>query len=94
MALQFEWDPARAASDLAKHGVSFPEAATLFADPLSVTVTAPRHSQGKALLAILGPSDRGRLLAVLHAERDDRIRLISAREATRAERAAYEAESL
>lgn len=90
MALEFEWDAAKAASNLAKHGVSFPEAGTVFADPLSVTVPDPRHSHGEARFAIFGVSSRGRVLAVLHTERGGRVRLISAREATRRERAAYE----
>ena len=90
MALQFEWDPAKAAANLAKHGVSFAEAGTVFADPLSDTVAAPRHSHREARFAIFGVSARGRVLAVLHAEREGRVRLISAREATRRERAAYE----
>ena len=94
MALAFEWDPEKAATNLAKHGVSFPEAATVFRDPLSVTVPDPRHSHGEARFAIFGVSDRGRLLAVLYTERTDRLRLISAREATRRERAAYEADAL
>ena len=63
---------------------------TVFADPLSVTVADPRHSREEARFAIFGVSDRGRVLAVLHTDRGDRIRLISAREATRRERAAYE----
>jgi uncharacterized DUF497 family protein len=94
MALAFEWDPAKAATNLAKHGVSFPEAASVFADPLSVTVPDPRHSHGEARFAIFGVSNRGRLLAVLYTERTERFRLISAREATRRERAAYEADAL
>jgi uncharacterized protein len=94
MALAFEWDPAKAATNLAKHGVSFPEAATVFADPLSVSVPDPRHSHGEARFAIFGVSDRGRLLAVLYTERAERLRLISAREATRLERASYEADAL
>jgi uncharacterized protein len=90
MALLFEWDPAKAATNLAKHGVSFAEASTVFGDPLALLVADPRHSHGEARVAIFGRSTRGRLLAVLHTERAERIRLISAREATRHERAVYE----
>ena len=90
MALLFEWDPAKAASNLAKHGVSFAEASTVFGDPLALMVPDPRHSHGEVRFAIFGTSTRGRLLAVLHTERGERIRLISAREATRHERAVYE----
>ena len=95
MALEFAWDPAKAAANAAKHGVTFAEASTVFADPLSVTVPDPRHSQDEPRFAIFGVSDRGRVLAVLHTERGQaRVRLISAREATRRERAAYEEEAL
>lgn len=90
MALPFEWDADKAATSLAKHGVSFEEASTVFADALSATIPDPRHSQGEARFAILGMSARGRLLAVFHTERGPRTRIISAREATRRERATYE----
>ena len=88
--MEFEWDPAKAAANLATHGVSFEEASTVFGDPLSVTKPDARHSHGEERFAILGLSARGRLLAVYHAERGERIRIISAREATRRERADYE----
>jgi uncharacterized protein len=90
MALLFEWDPGKAEGNLAKHGVSFDEASTVFSDPLSVTVIDPRHSVDEERLVTFGRSGRGRLLAVMHAERAERIRIISAREATRNERTAYE----
>jgi uncharacterized DUF497 family protein len=90
MALHFEWDPAKAEANLAKHGVSFDEASTVFGDPLSVTVTDPRHSRGEERLVTFGLSASGRLLAVMYAERGERVRLISAREVTRSERTAYE----
>ena len=90
MALEFEWDSAKAASNLAKHGVGFEEAVTVFDDPLSITVTDPDHSLREVRLVIFGRSSGARLLAVMHTERGERIRIISAREATRAERDAYE----
>lgn len=96
MAFAFEWDPAKAAINLAKHRVSFDEASTVFADPLSSTFPDPGHSLGEERLVIFGVSHRGRLLAVMHTERRrsregaDVIRIFSAREATRAERTAYE----
>lgn len=90
-AFEFEWDPAKAAENLGKHGVSFEEASTVFGDPLSLTTPDPRHSQDEPRFAILGTSVIGRLLAVYHAERTGRIRIISAREATRRERSDYEA---
>ena len=88
--LEFEWDTDKAAANQAKHGVSFEEATTAFADPRSFSVPDPRHSQGEARFAILGRSARGRLLAVFFTERGARTRIISAREATRRERGTYE----
>jgi len=90
MAYTFDWDPDKAARNRAKHGVTFAEAATVFGDPLAVTVPDRAHSLGEPRFAIFGRSDRGRVLAVQHTERDDLIRLISAREATRHERSQYE----
>jgi uncharacterized protein len=90
MALRFSWDPRKAASNRRKHGVSFEEAASAFADPLSVTVPDPDHSVAEARFLLLGRSDRQRLLVVAHAERGDEIRLISARLATCRERRQYE----
>ncbi len=90
MALRFSWDAAKARANVAKHGVSFEEAVTVFADPLSVTIPDPRHSLGETRLVEFGLSHRGRVLAVMHVEREDTIRLISAREATRSERNTYE----
>jgi uncharacterized DUF497 family protein len=91
--MEFEWDPQKAARNLQRHGVSFAEAATVFADPLSVTVADPDHSTAEDRFLIVGQSYRGRLLIVSFAERGNRIRIISARELTRAERKAYEEET-
>lgn len=66
--------------------MSFPEAATVFGDPLAATVPHRPHSHGEERFATCGTSERGRVRAVQHTERDQRIRLISAREATRHER--------
>jgi uncharacterized protein len=93
MALEFEWYSAKAVSNLAKHGVGFDEAVTVFDDPLSTTVIDPDHSRREERLVIFGRSSGGRNLAVMHTERGDRVRIISAREATRAERDAYEEEA-
>ena len=90
MAIAFEWDAVKATANLAKHGVSFGEASTVFQDPLSVTVPDPRHSQNEERFAILGRSARGRLLAVFHIEGDQRVRIVSARPPTRRERGVYE----
>lgn len=90
--MEFEWDPQKATKNLRKHEVSFTEAATVFDDPLSITVADPDHSAEEDRLIIVGQSYRRRLLIVSFAERGDRIRIISARELTRVERRAYEEE--
>ncbi len=93
MALLFEWDPKKAERNLKAHGVSFDEASTAFHDPLSSTIDDPLHSEDEERYVLLGRSHRGRLLVVVHTERGDRIRLISARLATGPERKKYEEES-
>lgn len=90
MALFFEWDPAKAKSNLGKHNVDFGEAATVIVDDLSVTYPDPEHSGDEERYITFGVSGKGRCLAVAHTERGDRIRLISAREMTRGEREYYE----
>ncbi|MBI2977020.1 MAG: BrnT family toxin [Chloroflexi bacterium] len=88
--MEFEWGPAKADKNLAKHGVSFIEAATVFADPLSVVFDDPDHSGDENRFIIVGTSIRRRLLVVAHTDRSDRTRIISAREATNSERQFYE----
>ena len=91
MAFRFHWDPTKARANLTKHGVSFEEAATVFGDPLSLTIVDPEHSTPvEARFLILGQSASERLLVVAHTETGDDIRLISARLATRRERRDYE----
>ena len=90
--MDFEWDPAKAAKNLRKHRVSFAEAATVFADALSVTASDPDHSIAEDRFITIGYSTRQRLLIVAHTEHGERIRIISARELTRAEKSAYEEE--
>ena len=90
MSLIFEWDKRKAAANLKKHGVSFEEAATVFGDPLSITIEDPDHSEDETRFVIIGQSYQGRTIIVAHAERGDNIRIISARLATRRERQAYE----
>jgi uncharacterized DUF497 family protein len=70
MALEFEWDAAKADANFAKHGVSFGEASTVFQDSRSVTVSDLRHSRSEERFAILGRSADGRLLAVFHTDVD------------------------
>jgi hypothetical protein len=88
--MRFEWDGRKAAGNLKKHGVSFLEAATVFADPLSLTFSDPDHSIDEERFISIGASDGGQILLVSHADRDEAIRLISARLATRSERNYYE----
>ena len=88
--LRFEWDPRKATANRAKHGVSFEEASSVFGDPLGVIVDDPRHSHGEKRHVLLGSSEQHRLLAVMFTEREDRIRVISARRVTRRERKNYE----
>ena len=84
MALAFEWDPAKAAANARKHRVTFAEAMTAFADPLGGVLDDPDHSVGEGRLVLLARSSRDRLLAVMFTDRGpDRVRLISARPATR-----------
>jgi len=90
--MDFEWDPRKAESNLRKHGVSFTEAGTVFGDDLAITVPDPDHSKDEDRCITIGWSNHHRLLMVSHADRKDRIRIISARELTRNERKAYEEE--
>jgi uncharacterized protein len=88
--MRFEWDPEKAATNLRKHGVSFQEATTVFQDDLSLTGGDPDHSLDEERFVTFGVSSAGRLLVVAHTERGDRIRIVSARSATRSERTLYE----
>ena len=90
--MDFEWDPRKAEINLRKHGVSFTEAGTVFGDELAITVPDPDHSNDEDRYITIGWSDRRRLLMVSHTDRGDRIRIISARELTKAERKEYEEE--
>lgn len=88
--MEFEWDPDKAARNLAKHGVSFVEAATVFGDPLAITYFDPDHSDAEDRFLTFGQSSAGHLLVISHTDRVDRTRIISARRATRKERNQYE----
>ncbi len=88
--LTFEWDANKARANLTKHAVSFQEATTVFGDPLSLTIPDPAHSQTESRFIILGRSHQGRILVVVHTERGDNVRIISARQASRRERKQYE----
>ena len=91
----FEWDPAKAAENLSKHGVAFEIAATVFRDPLMLTVYDRDHSEQDERWASVGRAEDGKLLVVIHtfeetSEASATVRVISAREATRRERQSYE----
>jgi uncharacterized protein len=88
--MEFEWNPDKADINLAKHAASFHEASTVFADALSVTFPDPDHSIGEERYVIIGMSESGRLLIVSHTDRENRIRIISARSANRQEKRFYE----
>lgn len=90
MPYTFEWDPAKAAANARKHGVSFDEATESFSDPLSLNMPDPDHSLVEQRFVVLGFSRRGRLLVVSYAERGERTRIITARLATRSEQRRYE----
>lgn len=90
MGLTFEWDERKASRNLGKHGISFDKASTVFGDPLSLTIPDPLHSDAEDRLVTIGHSDGGRTLVVVHSEKGEVIRIISAREATRHEKKTYE----
>ncbi len=93
MSLKFEWHPHKATRNKRKHRVSFEEASTVFADPLSATVFDPDHSDEEDRYITIGFSEQQRLLIVSHTEKGDRIRIISTRELTPLERHEYEEKS-
>jgi uncharacterized DUF497 family protein len=89
----FEWDIAKARSNIRKHGVRFDEAQTVFTDDFSITIPDPDHSAVEERFVVVGQSHKNRLVVVVYTERGKGIRLISARQATRAERKIYEKEN-
>lgn len=88
--MRFDWDKQKAAGNLAKHKVSFEEAATVFGDPLADTFDDPDHSAEEKRFLIIGHSEGGRFLFVSHTDDGETVRIISAREPTRGEREFYE----
>ena len=90
MPLTFEWDLRKARSNLAKHGVGFEEASTIFGDSLSLTIPDPERSLAEKRFITMGRAFTGKLLVVVHTDRGDNIRIISARRASRRERKFYE----
>lgn len=88
--MDFVWSRAKASANERKHGVSFRESMTVFGDPLSLTAFDPDHSETEDRFITMGTSASGQLLVVVHADRSDRVRIVSARRATRRERKDYE----
>ncbi|MEP7211674.1 MAG: BrnT family toxin [Acidobacteriota bacterium] len=86
----FEWDNEKAKSNFSKHGVSFEEAETVLSDPLSLTIVDPKYSTEETTFVTTGLSILQRQLVVIHTDRGDKIRIISARLATPSERRQYE----
>jgi uncharacterized protein len=89
----YEWDPGKARQNRLKHNLSFEEAATVFLDPLAITYCDPEHSEEEEREITIALSVRHRVIIVSHSQRGDRIRIISARRATRKERKQYEEKS-
>jgi uncharacterized DUF497 family protein len=88
--MRFEWDRKKAGANELKHGVTFQEAATVFGDSLAITFADPDHSVGEHRYITFGLSRFNRLLVVSHADRGDRVRIISGRLMTPRERNIYE----
>ncbi len=88
--MKFDWHPQKSEFNLKKHGIRFEEAETVFDDPLYVDFYDPDHSENEHRYLIIGYSRQQRLLIVSYTERDDTLRIISAREATRKEKELYE----
>ena len=88
--MEFEWDELKAKNNLKKHGISFQEAGTVFADPMAITFHDPDHSEKEYRFLSLGMSQFNRLIVVAHTDREGKVRIISARVMTRHERKIYE----
>jgi uncharacterized protein len=86
LKLIFEWDPVKARINEIRHGISFEMAQTAFIDPLGQTYSDPDHSEGEIREILLARTPAGEMLVVSFTEREERVRIISARRATRRER--------
>jgi len=85
-----EWDAIKARKNFSKHGVAFEEASTVFGDPLSLTIPDPVHSDAENRFITVGVTANFKTLVVVHLDRGERIRIISARNASLRERRTYE----
>ncbi len=90
MKSNFEWDTDKAEKNILKHNVDFDEASSVFDDPMFITFLDEEHTIDEERYITIGLSNKGRLLLVAHAERSDRIRIISARKATKNEEKFYQ----
>lgn len=90
--MDFEWDNEKADTNVAKHGVDFAEASTIFADTFALTIIDPDHSSSEERYVTIGLSDLGRLLIVWHTDRGDLTRIIGARPADKLETKVYNAQ--
>ena len=90
--VEFEWDAKKAALNAVKHNVRFDEAITVFSDPLEMTISDQAHAH-EARFVSVGRSESGRLIVVTYTEREESVRIISARAATPKERRQYESTS-
>ena len=88
--MTYEWNAGKAAANAAKHEVTFEDASSVFLDPLAATYDDPDHSEDELREITIGSTLKGQVVFVSHCERRGRIRIISARPATRAERGKYE----
>jgi len=88
--VKFEWDDKKAISNLKKHGISFEEASSVFGDWLAITIEDPLHSESEDRFIIIGKSELLNTLVVVHVERSEAVRIISARPASKNEQKFYE----
>jgi uncharacterized DUF497 family protein len=89
MKLLFEWDASKARSNLKKHGVTFEEATTIFGDPRAITIKSTVSSSEERMVTIGKTASGSVIIVVVHTDRNDRIRIISARPASKLERRQY-----
>lgn len=90
MELRFGWDEEKAKKNLKNHKISFEEAKTVFNDPFLLTFSDPDHSVEEQRYVSIGKSSKGRIVIVIHTDRNDNIRIISSRKATKSERKSHE----
>ncbi len=90
MPLTFEWDQSKSERNETEHGITFDEAKTVFNDPFAITIDDPDHSYSEYRFIDIGFSSKGEVLVVWYTERNENIRIIGCRKATRSERKKHE----